>query len=108
MTTYIILFFAILAEILATSALKLSEGFSKLIPSIVVICGYCLAFWLMSITLKALPVGIVYAIWSGFGIIGIAIIGVLFFKEAFTLWHFLGISLIIAGVIILSLISKNH
>lgn len=102
MTPYVLLFFAIIAEVIATSALKLSHGFTKLLPSIVVIIGYSLTFWLMSLALKELPVAVVYAIWCGIGIIGMAIIGVVYFNEVFGGWHFLGTSLIMAGVITLS------
>jgi small multidrug resistance pump len=106
MNPYYLLFIAIIAEIIATSALKASNGFSKLYPALIVVLGYATSFWFMSITLKVLPVGIVYAIWSGLGILGIAIIGIFYFHEAFGLWHLLGTSLIIAGVIILSLVTK--
>lgn len=108
MQTYLILFLAILLEIMATSALKMSYGFSKLIPSLFVVGGYTASFYLLSITLKTLPVSIVYAIWSGLGIFGIALIGVFYYKEEFGLWHFLGTSLIIIGIIILNLVADNH
>jgi small multidrug resistance pump len=108
MSTYLLLFLAIVSEVIATSFLKLSDGYTKLIPSIIVAIGYCCAFWLMSITLKTLPVGIVYAIWSGLGIVGIAIIGVIFFRETFGIWHFIGITLIVSGVFILSVMAKAH
>src|ERR1043166_7984779 len=107
MNPYLLLFFAVIAEIIATSALKASDGLSKLIPSLIVFTGYSLAFWLMSISLKTLPVGIVYAIWSGLGIVGIAIIGVIYFKEAFSMWHFTGMSFILIGIIILNLVTNT-
>ncbi len=106
MNPYCLLLIAIFAEIIGTSALKASHGFSKLAPSLLVLCGYTCSFWLMSITLKTLPVGIVYAIWSGLGILGIAIIGSVYFHETFGVWHLLGTTLIIAGVIILSVVTK--
>lgn len=108
MSAYLLLLLAVVFEVIATSFLKMSDGFTKLIPSIIVTIGYCCAFWLMSITLKALPVGIVYAIWSGLGIVGIAIIGVIYFREIFGIWHFIGTALIVTGVFILSLIAKSH
>lgn len=107
MNPYYLLFIAIIAEIIATSALKASYGLSKLYPSLIVVIGYTISFWLMSITLKTLPVGVVYAIWSGLGILGIAIIGSFYFREVFGLWHLLGTLLIIAGVIILSLVTHE-
>lgn len=108
MNVYLILGLAIIAEIISTSALKVSHGFSRLIPSLIVIGGYSLAFWLLSLTLKTLPVSIVYAIWSGLGIVGIALIGIFYFREPFGLWHFLGISSILIGVIILNLVTSSQ
>lgn len=108
MNPFILLFIAIIAEICATSALKLTDGFTRIYPSIIVGLGYTLSFWLLSLTLKQLPVGIVYAIWSGVGIIGIAIIGYIFFNESLTSWHYLGIAFILAGVLILQLTTTVH
>lgn len=105
MKTYLMLLAAIAFEITATTSLKLSYGFSKLYPSIFVVICYTASFWLLSITLKTLPVGVVYAIWSGLGIVGIALIGMWFFNETFTLWHFVGMFLILTGIIILNLIT---
>lgn len=105
---YTLLLIAILAEIIATSALKASDGFTRLLPSIIVFIGYTTAFYLMSLTLKFLPVGIVYAIWSGLGIVGIALIGVFYYNESFTVWHALGIGLILLGVWILNLVTGAH
>lgn len=106
MTAYIFLFIAILSEIIATSFLKLSYGFSKLFPSVIVIIGYSLSFFLLSLSLKTLPVNIVYAIWCGLGILGIAFIGTYFFQEAFGWWNLIGTLLIMIGVIILTLTTK--
>lgn len=108
MNAYLLLLIAVIAEIVGTTALKASYGLSKLYPSLLVATAYSLSFWTMALTLKILPVSIVYAIWSGLGIFGIAIIGVLYYEEAFGLWHFLGMSLIVAGVFILSFITKVH
>lgn len=107
-TAYFFLIIAILCEIIATSALKASDGFSRLFPSILVILGYSSAFYLMSLTLKTLPVGVVYAIWSGLGVVGIAIIGIYYYGEAFTALHALGIAFILAGVLILNLVTGAH
>ncbi len=108
MNAYITLLLAIVAEILATSTLKLTEGFTKLIPTIAVLIGYGIATYFLSLTLRTLPVSIVYAIWSGIGIIGIAFIGNFFFKEPFGIWHFIGTALILIGVIILNLVTRSH
>jgi small multidrug resistance pump len=104
---YISLAIAIVAEIIATSALKASEGFSRLTPSTIVVIGYCAAFYFLSLTLKSIPIGIAYAIWSGVGIAIISLIGWLFFKQSLDLAAVIGIGLIIAGVVILNFFSKS-
>lgn len=108
MSAYIYLIIAVIAEIVGTSALKASYGMTKLYPSLLVVGAYALAFWSLSISLKMLPVSIVYAIWAGLGILGIALIGVFYFKEAFGIWHFLGIALIVVGIGILTQITTAH
>jgi multidrug transporter EmrE-like cation transporter len=108
MNPYVTLFIAIAFEILATTALKVSNGLSKLVPSGIVAIGYGVSFWLMSLTLKVLPISIVYAIWAGVGILGIACIGIFYFGEQFGLWHIIGTLLIVSGVYILSLVTKVH
>ncbi|CCB87149.1 MULTISPECIES: DMT family transporter [Parachlamydia] len=108
MQPYLYLFLAIITEIIATSALKVSDGFTKPLASIIVLVGYFFAFWLLSLTLKVLPVSIVYAIWSGLGILGISCIGIWYFKEMFGVWHFIGTALILAGVVILSIVTPNN
>jgi len=104
---WIYLGIAIIAEVIGTSALKSAEGFTKLIPSVIVIVGYGIAFFLLSLTLKSIPVGIVYAIWSGAGIALISIIGYFHFKQKLDLPAIAGIILIIAGVIVINLFSKS-
>jgi small multidrug resistance pump len=104
---YIYLALAIFAEMVATSALKASEEFTKLIPSMVVLIGYGVAFYFMTLVLRTLPVGITYAIWSGVGIVLIAIVGAIFYKEIPDLPAVIGMGLIIAGVIVIYLFSKN-
>lgn len=99
---------AIASEVVATSALKASEGFTRLGYGAVVVVGYGLAFWLMAQTLKHLAVGTVYAIWSGAGTAAIAVIGVVAFGEALTLPRALGIGLIVAGVIVLNIFGGGH
>jgi small multidrug resistance pump len=107
MEPYLYLIIAIAGEVMGTSALKASEGMTKLLPALFVILGYSLTFWALSITLKSLPVGIVYAIWSGLGIVIIVMIGIFVFKEQFTLLHFLGTGFILAGVSILMLLTPT-
>jgi small multidrug resistance pump len=103
----IIFFFAVLSEVTATTALKLSEGFTKAIPSVVVVLGYGLSFYLLSLTLKVLPIGIAYALWSGIGIILTVIAGIVLWKESMDWVRALGIALIMAGILIINLFSKS-
>lgn len=98
---------AILAEVIATSALKASNGFSQLVPSIVVIAGYGTAFYCLSLALRSVPLGIAYAIWSGAGTALIALIGVVMYKQKLDLAAIAGIALIVAGVLVLNLFSKS-
>lgn len=93
------LFLAIGFEVTGTTALKLSNGFTKLVPSIIVVAGYALSFFIMSQTLKKIDVGTAYAIWSGLGTALIATIGVLWFKEPLTMLKIGSIAFIILGVI---------
>lgn len=106
MEPYLYLLMAIAGEVMGTSALKASDGMTKLLPALFAIIGYALTFWALSITLKTLPVGIVYAIWSGLGIVSIVLIGIFIFEEQFTALHFLGTSLIVTGVAVLMLIAQ--
>ena len=101
------LLIAIVTEVIATSALKESENFSKIIPSIVVIIGYSLAFFFMSLTLREMSLGITYAIWSGMGIFLIALVGYLRYGQALDTPALLGICFIIIGIIILRIFSKS-
>jgi small multidrug resistance pump len=107
MKNFLLLFFAILAEVVATSALKASEGFTRLIPSILVVAGYGVAFTCLSLTLKTLPLGVAYAIWSGVGTALVALIGWLYYKQQLDGPAILGITLIIAGAAVLNLFSKT-
>lgn len=104
---YIYLAIAIIAEVIATGSLKLSEGFSKFTPSIVVIVGYGIAFYFLSLVLKTIPVGVAYAIWSGLGVVLISIVGVFFFKQKLDLAAVIGVSLIVLGVIVINVFSKS-
>lgn len=100
---YLYLALAISSEICATLSLKFSEGFSRLVPSIVVVLGYVLSFAFLAQCLKHVPVSVAYAIWSGVGTAVIAGIGFAFLGESLGAWKVLGIVLIIAGVVALNL-----
>ncbi|QWA12214.1 multidrug efflux SMR transporter [Sodalis ligni] len=103
--TYLYLLIAILSEVIATTSLKASAGFTKLYPSILVIAGYITSFLLLSLVLKSIPVGIAYALWAGLGIVFVAIAGYLFFDQKLDLYAILGMALIITGVLVINLTS---
>ncbi len=105
--TYFFLTTAIIFEVLATTALKQSDGFTRLAPSLVTVAGYGLAFYFLSLTLRVMPVGVVYAIWSGVGIVFITAIGWLWFRQALDLPAIVGMALIVAGVLVINLMSKT-
>jgi len=104
---YLYLAIAIVAEVIGTSALKASNGFSKPVPSTIVVVGYGVAFYFLALVLKTIPVGLAYAIWSGVGIALISIIGALAFKQSLDFPALVGIALIIAGVAVINLFSKS-
>lgn len=104
---YLFLLIAIVAEVVATSALKASEGFSKLGPSLIVVAGYAVAFYFLSLTLKGIPLGVAYAIWSGMGVVLVAVVGVFLYKQSLDAAGVVGMALIVAGVIVLNLFSKT-
>ena len=106
MKTALILFFAVLSEVIATTSLKFSEGFTKLVPSIVVVVGYGLSFYLLSMTLKVMPIGIAYALWSGIGITLTVIAGKIIWNESLDWARVTGIILIIIGILVINLFSK--
>ena len=105
--TYILLATAILAEVIATSALPKTNGFTQLWPSVLAIAGYGLAFFLLALVMRTVPVGIVYAVWSGAGIVLVAIAGWLIFGQKLDLPALVGLAMIIAGVLIINLLSKS-
>ena len=107
MKQFIFLFLAIMLEVVGTSGLKASEQFSKLLPSVITVVAYVCAFYFLGLTLKTLPVGIAYAIWSGVGIVLISVIGLIFFKQSLDLPAILGLGLFIAGVIVINIFSKT-
>ncbi|MEI2453924.1 SMR family transporter [Lysobacter firmicutimachus] len=103
---YLYLAIAIVAEVVGTSALKASDGFTRTVPSLLVAAGYGTAFYFLSLVLRTVPVGVAYAIWSGVGIVLIAAIGWLFMKQTLDAGAVLGIGLIVAGVAVIQLFSK--
>jgi small multidrug resistance pump len=108
---YVYLLLAIVAEVTATTSLKFSEQFTKFIPSAIVVVGYTVAFYLLSIVLKTMQVGIAYAIWTSIGIVLVTIIGLICFKQTPDMPACIGMLLIIAGVISITLFSRtavNH
>lgn len=107
MKIYLYLILAVIAEIIATSALKPAMGFTKIIPSIIVLLGYAVSFYLLSLVFQVLPVGITYAIWSGAGIVLITIVGAVVFKQIPDLPAILGMVLIVAGVVVIQLFSQS-
>lgn len=107
MMNWIFLALAIVAEVVATSSLKASEGFSRLVPSLVVILGYGVAFYLLALALRTIPIGTAYAIWAGLGIVLVAAVGWLVFGQKLDGWAMLGMGLIVAGVLVINVLSKS-
>ncbi|TWG99084.1 small multidrug resistance pump [Mesorhizobium sp. J18] len=104
---YVYLLTAIAFEVVATSALKETDGFTRFWPAVITIIGYGLAFYFLSLPLRTMPVGIIYAIWSGAGIVFITAIGWLWFRQSLDLAAVIGIALILAGVLVVNLFSKT-
>lgn len=103
---YAMLAVAIVAEVIATSALRASDGFTRLVPAAIVVVGYGVSFFLLSLTLRTLPVGLVYAVWSGAGIVLITLVATLLFKQIPDWPAVCGMALIVAGVVVLNVFSK--
>lgn len=108
MRAYLYLGAAIAAEVAGTTALKFSDGFSNPLPSLVVVTGYIGSFYLLSLVLRDLPVGLVYATWSAAGIVAAALIGIVLFDESIDAAGLAGMALIIAGVAVLNLLSESY
>lgn len=105
---YVILMITIVAEVIATLSLKSSAGFTKFWPSLVVVVGYGISFYLLSIILKTLPVGITYAIWSGVGIVLTALFAAVIFKQIPDVPSMIGMGLIISGVVVIQVFSSTN
>lgn len=98
---------AIVAEVIATSALQATQGFTKGLPTVITLLGYALAFYMLSLSLRAIPLGIAYAIWSGVGVVCVGIIAYFLYKQSLDLPAILGMSMIVGGVMIINLFSKS-
>lgn len=105
--TYLYLGVAVIAEVIATSALKASDEFTRLGPSLLVIVGYAFSFYLMTLVLRTLPIGITYAIWSGAGIVLVSLVGVFYYKQHLDLPAIIGMTMIILGVVVIHVFSKS-
>lgn len=101
LASYVFLGFAIISEVIATTALKASHGMSRLGPSAVVVIGYALAFYLITQSLKTLPLGLVYGLWAGLGIVGAVLAGVIMFDEPLGAVKLIGIAMIVGGTVVL-------
>ncbi len=104
--SWIYLLIAIIGEVIATTMMKVSEGFSKPIPSLITAIGYGITFYFLSLALKSIPISVAYAIWAGAGIVFISAIGFLYFKQSFDIPGIVGIVLILCGVITINAFSK--
>ncbi|ROV60362.1 QacE family quaternary ammonium compound efflux SMR transporter [Vibrio ponticus] len=107
MMGYIYLTIAIVAEVIATGALKSSQGFTQLMPSVVVVIGYSVAFYFLSLVLRTIPVGIAYAIWSGLGVVLISLVAAVVFKQKLDLAAVIGMVLIVSGVVVINVFSNT-
>lgn len=105
--TYLYLTVAIVAEVIATSFLKSSDGFTKLLPSVITVLGYAISFSFLSLTLRVLPIGVAYAIWSGVGVVLIASVGWFWHGQALDAPALIGLGLIVSGVVVVNLFSKT-
>jgi len=105
--TYLFLAIAIIAEVAATSALKASEEFTRLVPSVIVVVGYGVAFYFMTLVLRVMPIGITYAVWSGVGVVLVAIVGFFLYKQTPDIPAIIGMSLIVSGVVVIHVFSKT-
>ncbi len=107
MKQWLFLSLAIISEVVATSALRFTDEFTRFRPSVIVVAGYATAFYLLSLALKTIPVGVAYAIWSGVGTTLIALVGWIFIGQKLDIPAIVGISLIVAGVAVLNIFSRS-
>lgn len=107
MKFWIFLLLATVAEVIATSALKASEGFTRLIPTMIVVIGYAIAFYFLALSLKQIPIGVAYAVWAGLGIVFISVIAWFLYGQKLDTAALIGIGLILSGVLVINLFSKS-
>ena len=107
MNNWVYLGLAIVSEVLATASLKSTEGFTRLVPSIVVLVGYLAAFYFLSLTLDTIPIGVAYAVWSGVGVATITLVSFVLYDQKIDVAGLVGIGLIVAGVVVLRLFSET-
>ena len=107
MKAWLLLALAVVSEVIADSSLKASQGFTRLVPSILAVVGYLSALFLFSTSLKTLPLSLAYAVWAGLGITGAVLVGVFFWREQLTLLHIVAIALIIAGIVLINYASPD-
>ena len=107
MNNWVYLGLAIFSEVLATASLKSTEGFTRLVPSIVVLVGYSAAFYFLSLTLDTIPIGVAYAVWSGVGVATITLVSFVLYDQKIDVTGLVGIGLIVAGVVVLRLFSET-
>ena len=107
MNNWFYLGLAIVSEVLATASLKSTEGFTRLVPSIVVLVGYSAAFYFLSLTLDTIPIGVAYAVWSGVGVATITLVSFVLYDQKIDVAGLVGIGLIVAGVVVLRLFSET-
>ena len=104
---YLYLVLAIILEVIGSSFMKASDGFTKVLPSVIVVVAYLICFYLLSLTLKFFPLGVVYAIWGGLGIVLTAIVSVTVFKQSMDLPAIIGVVMIVVGVLVMNVFSKT-
>jgi small multidrug resistance pump len=107
MSKWLLLALAIISEVIATSFLKASAGFTRPLPSMAVVAGYASAFYFLSLTLEVIPVGIAYAVWAGVGVVLITLIGWLFLKQPLDAPAIIGMTMIVGGVVVINLFSRS-
>lgn len=107
MTGYIYLAIAIAAEVVATTSMKAIDGFNKPLPLVLVIGGYAIAFWMLTMVVKSIPVGIAYAIWAGLGIVLVSIAALVIYQQKLDLPAVVGMGMIVSGVVVIQLFSSN-
>ena len=104
---YLYLAIAIIAEVVGTTAMKVSEGFTKTLPTLVLVWGYGIAFYFLSVSLESISVGVAYAMWSGLGVVLVTAAAAILYQQVPDVWAVVGMALIVAGVLVLNLFSKS-